>query len=83
MLPALFEALTGRSWKTTRSCAGEFGPPPGAVYAEALRHYTDAELMGRDREAILAEVREQQAAVDRLLAHAHAQDWRQVEVGRR
>ena len=69
MLAALYEWLTGRPWRTTRSCAAEFGPPPGALYAEALRHYTDAELIVHG-EAILADLREQEAAVARLIEFA-------------
>ncbi|MGH3680127.1 MAG: hypothetical protein ACRDT2_07730 [Natronosporangium sp.] len=66
MLAELYELLTGRRWRTTRSCVAEFGPPPGALYAEALRHYTDAELIVHG-EAILADLREQEAAVGRLI----------------
>lgn len=71
MIARLWERVTGRPWTTTRSCAAEFGPPPAAdpVYVEALRHYTDAELVAYGH-AILAEIRQQQQAVDRLLQHA-------------
>lgn len=66
MLAALYERLIGRPWRTSRSCTVEFGPPPGALYAEALRHYTDVELIARGP-SILADLREQEAAVARLI----------------
>lgn len=65
-IPRLYEKLTGRAWRSTRSAAAEFGPPPGALYAEALRHYSDAELIA-DGPGILADLREQEVAVNRLL----------------
>lgn len=65
-IPRLYEKLTGRVWTSTRSAAAEFGAPPGALYAEALRHYTDAELIANGP-GILADLREQEAAVNRLL----------------
>jgi hypothetical protein len=42
---------------TTRSAAAEFGPPPGARYAAELAAYSDAELMLRERDDILAEIK--------------------------
>lgn len=41
----LWKALTGTPWKTVRSAAAEFGPPPGVRYADDLAHLTDAELL--------------------------------------
>ncbi|MEU4424818.1 hypothetical protein AB0F81_29720 [Actinoplanes sp. NPDC024001] len=32
MIWRLYERLTARPWKVTRSVAVEFGPPPGARY---------------------------------------------------
>jgi hypothetical protein len=45
MIAALYEFFTGRPWITVRSAAVEFGPPPGAVHAERLARFTDAELL--------------------------------------
>ena len=61
-------------WKTVRSAAQEFGPPPGAVYAIELARYTDAELIEMDRDDVLREVREYRAAVARMVAQAHDQE---------
>lgn len=72
MIRALYERLTGRPWLTVRSAAEEFGPPPGAVFAEALKHYTDQELYERGH-VILRELRAHQAAVEALLAQAEAE----------
>ena len=53
MIAILYRWLTDRPWTTVRSCAAEFGPPPGARYAEELAAYTDTELLLYG-EAILA-----------------------------
>lgn len=68
----IWQRLTGQPWTTSRSAAVEFGPPPAADprYAEALQGYSDAELVERGH-AVLAEIRAQQAAVQRLLDHAN------------
>jgi hypothetical protein len=50
---ALWRALTGT--RTMRSAAAEFGPPPGARYADDLARYSDAELVAHGKE-ILADV---------------------------
>lgn len=72
MVRELYELMTGRAWTTTRSCAAEFGPPPGAVYAEALATFTDEQLYASG-EWILAQLQEQEAAVTRLVEFASAQ----------
>lgn len=77
MIRALYERVTGRPWTTVRSAAAEFGPPPGAVFAEALRHYTDQELYERGH-VILRELAAHQAAVDALLEQSETA----TEVGR-
>lgn len=79
MLRRLYQWLTGKPWITTRSCAREFGPPPGAIYAEALRRYSDAQLIAHG-DQILAELREYEAAVNRLLALARELQGRPEEV---
>lgn len=53
MIARLYEAITGRAWTTTRTASLEFGPPPGAVYADRLAAYSDAELLNHGP-AILA-----------------------------
>jgi hypothetical protein len=45
MIRRLYEAITGQPWTTTRSATAELGPPPGALYADQLGAYTDAELI--------------------------------------
>lgn len=59
MIRRLYQTLTGRPWTTTRSCAAEFGPPPGARYADQLSAYSDAELIVHG-DRILARLRAQQ-----------------------
>ena len=49
-----FGVKTKTVWAST-----EFGLPPGALYRRELAAYSDAELMQRDRDEILAEVRAQ------------------------
>lgn len=44
MIRDLYERATGRPWLTVRSASAEFGPPPGARYADVLDQYTDADL---------------------------------------
>lgn len=56
MIRALYEAITGRPWTTTRSAAAEFGPPPGAVYADQLAAYSDTDLILHGR-SILRDIR--------------------------
>jgi|1186.fasta_scaffold345323_2 hypothetical protein len=48
IIPALYERLTGKPWTTGRSASVDYGPPPGAVYAEQLAVYSDAELVAHD-----------------------------------
>lgn len=43
-MTGLWEKLTGTPWKTTRSAAAEFGPPPGARYARDLEALTNTEV---------------------------------------
>lgn len=69
MMRRLFEAVTGRPYLTGRTASVEFGPPPGALYAEALRHYTDAELIA-EGDVILRRLRDYDQAVNALLAAA-------------
>lgn len=75
MIRALYERLTGRPWTTGRRLSTDeavlsrYGQPPAIRYREQLAAYTDTELVERGPE-ILAELREQEAAVNRLLAAA-------------
>jgi hypothetical protein len=55
IFPSLYELVTGRPWTTGRTASADFGRPPGAVYAEQLAAYADAELFGHG-EAILADL---------------------------
>lgn len=64
MIRRLYELLTGRPYITTRSMVDEFGPPPAVRYPELL-DYTDEELMRRDRDELLAEIRARRAAARR------------------
>jgi hypothetical protein len=48
IFPRLYERVTGRPWTTGRTASIDFGPPPGAVHAEELAAYSDAELLSRD-----------------------------------
>lgn len=57
MIRRLWELVTGRPWTTTRSATAEYGPPPGAVFADQLAAYTDAELVARPTADILADLR--------------------------
>lgn len=71
LIPALYERLTGRPWTTSRQLSTDpalahLGPPPAVRYAAELACYTDRELYERGPE-ILAELREREAAVARLL----------------
>jgi hypothetical protein len=43
--------------RSVRSVTDEFGPTLGARYREALAHYSDLELIRRDRAELLAEIR--------------------------
>lgn len=52
---------------TVRSMADEFGPPPAVRYPE-LALYSDAELVRRDRDDVLAEIKELRAARRRVTA---------------
>ncbi|KXK58550.1 hypothetical protein AWW66_29115 [Micromonospora rosaria] len=45
LIRRLYERATGRPWLTVRSVTDEFGPTPGARYADLLDQYTDAELL--------------------------------------
>lgn len=65
----LFEAVTGRPYLTGRTASEEFGPPLGARYTEALRHYTDAELIA-EHDQIMARLRAYDQAVNDLLTAA-------------
>jgi hypothetical protein len=49
--------------------AAEYGPPPAVAYPE-LAHYSDRELLERDRSGILAEIQQQRAAIARLIEQA-------------
>jgi len=64
VIARLWELLTGTSYYTVRSASVEFGPTPATAYPELL-DYTDAELMRRDRDEILAEIRQRRAALAR------------------
>lgn len=64
-----------RRWTVTRSMAAEYGPPPAARYPE-LSHYSDRELVTRDRAAIIAEVKAQRAAIAALLDQARQEGVR-------
>lgn len=44
MIRHLYEHATGRPWTTVRSASQEFGPTPGARYADVLAQYSDSEL---------------------------------------
>jgi hypothetical protein len=55
MFEALWEMVTGRPYRTVRSMAQEFGPPPAVVHAERLAQFTDAELMRLPRDVLLPE----------------------------
>jgi len=58
-----------RRWTVTRSMAAEYGPPPAVQYPE-LAHYSDRELVTRDRAAIIAECMAQRRAIAALLEQA-------------
>lgn len=60
MIRWLYERLTGTPWTTVRSAAAEFGPPPGAIYADELSAYSDLDLVLHGDE-ILAELRSRRA----------------------
>lgn len=61
----LWKLLTGKPYTTTRSMTEEFGPPPATRYPELL-DYTDEELMRRDRDELLAEIRARRATLNRV-----------------
>lgn len=65
MIAVLFQMLTGRPWTTVRSCAAEFGPPPGARYAAELSAYSDAELITGGHRILARLRREDQATTVR------------------
>ncbi|XTZ16509.1 hypothetical protein ACQSSU_03720 [Micromonospora echinospora] len=44
MIRDLYTRATGRPWTTVRSATAEFGPTPGARYADVLDQYSDADL---------------------------------------
>jgi hypothetical protein len=71
MIKELYELLTGRPWTTVRSAAAEFGPPPGALFAEELARFHDAELYAYGPQ-ILAAIRaqERRRKADRVRAVA-------------
>ncbi|MEU4424819.1 hypothetical protein AB0F81_29725 [Actinoplanes sp. NPDC024001] len=56
MIDRLYELVTGTPWTTVHSAAAEFGCPPGALYAEQLAQYSDAELIAYGPQ-ILAEIK--------------------------
>lgn len=51
-----------RRYTVTRSMAAEFGPTPATRYPE-LQNYSDAELLARDRDDLIAEIEEERAVV--------------------
>jgi len=58
----LYERLTGTSYLTVRSAAVEFGPPPAAQHPELLE-YNAGELIRRDRDELIAEIRQRREAL--------------------
>jgi len=44
LIKSLYEKITGTPWTTVRSCTQEFGPPPGARYADVFAGMSDDEL---------------------------------------
>jgi hypothetical protein len=71
--------------KTTgRTASVDFGPSPARQYADYLASYSDAELIQRDRDEILAEVRqriaEERRAAMRVRERAEALSRRKAGV---
>jgi hypothetical protein len=62
MIRYLYETLTGRPWTTVRSCTTEYGPPPGARYAEQLAAYSDTQLLHHGHDILARLQRHQQHA---------------------
>jgi len=57
----LYERITGKPYLTVRSAAAELGPPPAAQYPEMLS-YSAGELIRRERDELLAEIRRRREA---------------------
>lgn len=62
MLQRIYELVTGRPYITIHSATAEFGPPPGARYADELNDLTDAELYAYGT-AVVADLRSRQPAL--------------------
>ena len=55
-IQALYQAIARKPYYTGRSCAAEFGPPPGAVLDRALKQYSTVELLRGDRKAMIEKI---------------------------
>ena len=53
MIARLYERITGTPYWTTRCVSAEFGPTPGAQYAQELAQFGDGTLMRLDQAEVL------------------------------
>ena len=58
MIARLYERITGTPYWTTRCVSAEFGPTPGAQYAQELAQFGDGTLMRLDQAEVLRKCRE-------------------------